>query len=623
MNQRAVSIAALVGAPNCGKTALFNRLTGSHQKVANYAGVTVERKEGSLTVPSGKRIQIIDLPGAYSLTPTSLDESITRRAVLGQLQGESPPELLVCVVDATNLRLHLRLVLELKRLGRPLVLVLNMMDLARSHGIIINVPALSRALELPVVETIAVDNGGATALVDYMDQNTPFQAPASIFTWKDPTPAELQDIQTQVRNILAVTCDESQRDDHWNERIDHVVMHPLWGMIILALVLFLTFQAVFTWAAVPMDIIKNMVGLAIEGVHRFMPAGMLRSLLADGVLAGAGSVLIFLPQILILFAFILALEDSGYLPRAAFLLDRVMGSVGLSGRAFIPLLSSFACAIPGIMATRTIHNSRDRLTTILIAPLMTCSARLPVYALLISAFIPRRMVVGIFNLQGVVLFLLYLAGIVSAMLVALVMKYGARHQYQALMMELPAYRFPNLRNLVMGLVERGALFVTRTGTIILPITVVLWFLSAFPPAPAGLTDPAIRHSFAGMIGQVLGVFFAPIGFNWQICIALIPGMAAREVAVGALGTVYALAGDGGNSVSDALAPVLAHSWSLATALALLAWYVYAPQCVATLGAVRRETGAWRIPGIMLAYLFGLAYLAAFVTYHVTLWVTGG
>ncbi|WP_297458444.1 ferrous iron transporter B [Ferrovum sp.] len=616
------TVAALVGAPNCGKTALFNRLTGSHQKVANYAGVTVERKEGFLTSPRGKRIQIVDLPGTYSLTPTSLDESITRRAVLGQLAEETPPELLVCVVDATNLRLHLRLVLELKRLGRPLVLALNMMDLARSHGILIDVPALSRELDLPVVETVAVDSGGAANLVAFIDQNTPFAVPARSIAWKDPNPQELQSLQLRVRTILAATCDESKRDDHWNERIDRVIMHPLWGMLILALVLFLTFQAVFTWATIPMDLIKGMVGMAVNWVHQILPAGLLRSLLADGVLNGAGSVLMFLPQILILFAFILALEDSGYLPRAAFLLDRVMGTVGLSGRSFIPLLSSFACAIPGIMATRTIQNPKDRLTTILIAPLMTCSARLPVYALLISAFIPNRPVLGLFNLQGVVLFLLYCAGILSAMGIALIMKQRTRHRYQALMMELPAYRLPNLRNLVMGLVERGALFVTRTGTIILPITVVIWFLSAFPPPPEGLVGPAIRHSFAGMIGQVLGVFFAPIGFNWQICIALIPGMVAREVAVGALGTVYSLSGEGGNSVSDALAPVLAHSWSLPTALALLAWYVYAPQCVATLSAVRRETGSWRIPSLMLAYLFGLAYGGAFITYHVALAFTG-
>ena len=616
------AVAALVGAPNCGKTALFNRLTGSHQKVANYAGVTVEKKEGGLTSPSGKRFQIIDLPGAYSLTPTSLDESITRRAVLGQLQGEATPELLVCVVDATNLRLHLRLVLELKRLGRPLVLALNMMDVARDHGIVIDVAALSRELEIPVVETVAVENGGAAALVDFLDQHPPFSTAPATGPWKDPTAEELQVMQRRVRAIIGATCDESQRNEGWGERIDQVVMHPIAGMLILAGVLFFTFQAVFSWAAVPMDAIKNGVALAAEGLRAMLPPGLLRSLLADGVLSGAGSVLVFLPQILILFAFILALEDSGYLPRAAFLLDRIMGSVGLSGRAFIPLLSSFACAIPGIMATRTIQSRRDRMTTIMIAPLMTCSARLPVYALLISAFIPNHTVAGLFNLQGVVLFALYFAGIFSAMGVALVLKRSARNQYQALMMELPAYRVPNLRNLLMGLWERGTIFISRVGTIILPLMVVLWFLSAFPPPPEGATGPAIQYSLAGMAGHALGVFFAPIGFNWQICIALVPGLAAREVAVGALGTVYALSSTGAN-VSETLAPVLAQSWSLPTALSLLAWYVYAPQCVATLGAVRRETNSWRMPLLMTGYLFAMAYAAAFITYRVALMTLSG
>ena len=615
------AVAALVGAPNCGKTALFNRLTGSHQKVANYAGVTVEKKEGGLTSPSGRRIQIIDLPGAYSLTPTSLDESITRRAVLGQLQGEATPELLVCVVDATNLRLHLRLVLELKRLGRPLVLALNMMDVARDHGVVIDVPALSRELDIPVVETVAVENGGAAALVAFLDQHPPFAPASASGPWKDPTPDELQTMQQRVRAIIGATCDESRRNDGWGERIDQVVMHPVSGMLILSAVLFLTFQAVFSWAAIPMDAIKSGVALAADGLRGILPPGLLQSLLADGVLSGAGSVLVFLPQILILFAFILALEDSGYLPRAAFLLDRIMGSVGLSGRSFIPLLSSFACAIPGIMATRTIQSRRDRMTTILIAPLMTCSARLPVYALLISAFIPNRTVAGVFNLQGVVLFGLYFAGIFSAMGVALVLKRSARNQYQALMMELPAYRVPNLRNLLMGLWERAAIFVSRVGTIILPLMIVLWFLSTFPATPEGATGPAIQYSFAGMAGHALGVIFAPIGFNWQICIALVPGLAAREVAVGALGTVYALSNTGAN-INETLAPVLAQSWSLPTALSLLAWYVYAPQCVATLGAVRRETNSWRMPLLMMGYLFVMAYVASFITYRVALAFAG-
>ncbi|MDE2624488.1 MAG: ferrous iron transporter B [Betaproteobacteria bacterium] len=617
------AIAALVGAPNCGKTALFNRLTGSHQKVANYAGVTVEKKEGVLTSPGGKRIQVVDLPGAYSLTPTSLDESITRRAVLGQLQGESAPELLVCVADATNLRLHLRLVLELKRLGRPLVLALNMMDVARRQGILIDVPALSAALGIPVIETVAVEQGGAASLVEYMERHAPFAPPPlSAASWKDPTPAELQSMQAEVRSIIGRTCDESHRREGWGDRIDQVVMHPVSGMLILATVLFLTFQAVFSWAALPMDAIRAAVSWLAEAIRHTLPDSMLRSLLVDGVLSGAGSVLVFLPQILILFLFILALEDSGYLPRAAFLLDRIMGSVGLSGRSFIPLLSSFACAIPGIMATRTIQNRRDRMTTILIAPLMTCSARLPVYALLISAFIPDRTVAGWFNLPGLVLFGLYFAGIFSAMGVALLLKRTARNPYQALMMELPAYRVPNARNLAMGLWERAYIFVSRVGTIILPLMVLLWFLSSFPPPPEGASGPAIQYSFAGMAGHALETLFSPVGFNWQICIALVPGLAAREVVVGALGTVYALS-ISGNDVSATLAPILSQSWGLPTALSVLAWYVYAPQCIATLGAVRRETNSWRMPLVMMGYLFVMAYVAAFLTYRIALALGGG
>ncbi len=352
-----------------------------------------------------------------------------------------------------------------------------------------------------------------------------------------------------------------------------------------------------------------------------MADGMLRSLLVDGVVAGAGSVLVFLPQILILFAFLLFLEDSGYLPRAAFLLDRVMGTVGLSGRSFIPLLSSFACAVPGIMATRTISNSRDRLATIMIAPLMTCSARLPVYALVIGAFVPQRTVGRVFNLQGLVLFVLYVAGILGAMAVAFVLQRAGRRRAQhPLLMELPSYRWPSARNLAYGLWERARIFLERVGTIILALMIVLWFLSTFPAPPAGAVGPAIQYSVAGMLGHALEHLFAPIGFNWQISIALVPGLAAREVAVGALGTVYALSSVD-NEVAAQLAPMIADGWPLATAFSLLAWYVFAPQCISTLAITRRETNSWRYPLLMAAYLFALAYVAAFVTYRVTLFFT--
>jgi len=605
---------ALVGVPNCGKTALFNRLTGSRQRVANYAGVTVERKEGSFLGPARQRLyKVLDLPGAYSLTPTTLDEAITRDFLLGRLADEPPPEFVVCVADATNLRLNLRLVLELRDLGVPMVVALNMSDLAASRGYQLDRGRLEQELGVPVVETVAVDHDGVRQLVDKLETLSHPGARAAV-TWREPSFDEIQRTQREVRRILkAVDYAEPLRKQALT-RLDALVMHPVAGPLILAAVLFFVFQAVFSWAVVPMELIDGGVGALGAWLQQTLPDGALRSLLVDGVIAGIGSVLVFLPQILILFLFILALEDSGYLPRAAYLLDRLMGSVGLSGRAFIPLLSSFACAVPGIMATRTIPNLRDRMATIMIAPLMTCSARLPVYALVIAAFIPSRPV-GPFNLQGVVLFTLYFAGILAAMAVAFLLKRTAlRTAYHPLLLELPEYHWPHLNNLAIGLWERCKVFLNRVGTIILALMIVLWFLSTYPAPPPGAAGPAIVHSFAGMIGRALEVVFAPLGFNWQISLALVPGLAAREVAVGALGTVYSLSSEG--DVAGTLVPMIAQTWSLATALSLLAWFVFAPQCLSTLVVVKRETNSWRYPIAMAAYLFALAYLASFVTYRV-------
>jgi ferrous iron transport protein B len=608
---------SLVGVPNCGKTALFNRLTGSRQKVANYPGVTVERKEGRFLGPtSGRSYRLLDLPGAYSLQATTLDEAITRDVVLGRHASEQPPDLIVCVVDATNLRLNLRLVLELKRLGRPMVVALNMSDLARARGFRLDGAALSRAIGLPVVETVAIRPGGERELVALLDR-TPQPRSVGRVDFTGGGAAEIQATQSEVRRILDDIGYRIPARLRLLQRLDAVVLHPVSGPLLLAVVLFLMFQAVFSWAKWPMDAVQH--GMADVGswLGMHMSDGPLRHLLVDGVIAGAGSVLVFLPQILILFAFILALEDSGYLPRAAYLLDRLMGKVGLSGRAFIPLLSSFACAIPGIMATRTIPAARDRLTTIMIAPLMTCSARLPVYTLLIGAFIPRRLV-GPFNLQGITLFVLYLVGVAGAMIVAFAIKrIFMRGDYHPLMLELPEYKWPTLRNLALGLWERARIFLGRVGTVLLTLMVVLWFLASFPAAPAGATAPAISYSFAGRLGHALLLLFAPIGFNWQICVALVPGLAAREVAVGALGTVYAMSAASQN-VAGALQPILARGWTVATGLSLLAWYVFAPQCLSTLAVVRRETNSWRYPALMAAYQFALAYLTSFVTYRVAL-----
>ena len=618
---------ALLGNPNCGKTALFNLLTGSRQKVANYAGVTVERKEGSLVTPQGRPVQVIDLPGAYSLNAMSADEALTRDIITGQRAQDPLPDLIVCVVDATNLQLNLRLVLEARALGLPMVLALNMGDLARQAGIVVDRERLAAELGMPVVETVGVQHGGARALLAQLDalptqplDELPSAPPSA---WQAGTVEGVMATQQAVRRILAQVVQQPANTLARDDAIDRVVLHPLWGMLLLAATLFLMFQAVFSWAAWPMELIKSGVQTLSDGVQAVLPVGPLASLLTDGVIAGAGGVLVFLPQILVLFFFILVLEDSGYLPRAAFLLDRVMGTVGLSGRSFIPLLSSFACAVPGVMATRTITHWRDRLVTIMIAPLMTCSARLPVYALLIGAFIPSRAVWGVFNLQGLVMFGLYLGGILSAMAVAgAFMLWRGHARPTPLIMELPTYRWPSARNLLRGLIERAVIFVQRVGGILLALMILLWFLSSYPGAPEGASGPAIQHSFAGQIGQWLEPLVAPIGFNWQIAIALVPGMAAREVAVGALGTVYALSATGEDTAVQ-LGALIGQSWSLATALSLLVWYVFAPQCVSTLVAVKRETNGWRYPLLMTVYLFALAYGASFVTYRVALAMGGG
>ena len=631
---------ALVGVPNCGKTALFNRLTGSRQKVANYPGVTVERKEGMFNGPDERRqFRLIDLPGTYSLMPATLDEAITRDAITGKLRGEPAPDLIVCVVDATNLRLSLRLVLELERVGRPVIVALNMSDLARKRGYRLDRARLESELHVPVVETIAVHSGGARELVAAIDARcADLGAPAATAAQPAPiaptahaapaapvviapvvvptqTSADIERTQREARRILQAAGYVEPLRARALARLDAVVMNPIAGPLLLAVLLFAVFQAVFSWAKLPMDWINLGMASFADTVSHAMPPGMLESLVVDGIIKGAGSVIVFLPQILILFFFILLLEDSGYLPRAAFLLDRLMGSIGLSGRSFIPLLSSYACAIPGIMATRTIPNLRDRIATILLAPLMTCSARLPVYALIIGAFIPERSI-GWLSFRGLVLFGLYVIGVLGAVLVAFVMKrVTLRSGYHPLMLELPEYHWPNLRNLATGLYERTVIFMTRVGTIILSLMIVLWFLASFPAPPAGATGPAIQYSFAGMLGRGLHTIFAPLGFNWQICVALVPGLAAREVAVGALGTVYALSGSA-EHVDAALRPMIASSWSLATALSLLAWYVFAPQCLSTLATVRRETNSWRYPLIMAGYLFAMAYVASLITYQV-------
>ncbi|MDI6621786.1 ferrous iron transporter B [Acinetobacter junii] len=605
---------ALVGNPNCGKTSLFNHLTGTRQKVANYAGVTVERKVGHFQLPSGKNVRVLDLPGTYSLQATSPDEAITRDVCQGKIAEEGQQDAFLCVVDATSLKLHLGLVLEIIELGRPILVVLNMMDEARRRGIQINTQKLSQRLGVPVVETVAVRNSGIENLLHALDQGK-YTVPQTELSGL--TGEHHQKIETIFKKDVVNFVDQ---EDKRTDFLDKIFLHPVLGLLSLAVMMFIVFQAVFAWAAPFMDGIETFFGWLGETLGTHISQPLLQSLVVDGIIAGAGGVVVFLPQILILFFFILVLEESGYLPRAAFLLDKLMFKAGLSGRAFIPLLSSFACAVPGIMATRSISDPRDRFTTIMVAPLMTCSARLPVYALLIAAFIPAQTVWEIFNLQGLVLFGLYMAGIVSALCVSFVMKFLQKDKSQhALLLELPSYRIPDLKSVGIGLLDRGKIFLKRVGGIIFALSILLWFLCTFPQAPEGATQPAIDYSFAGMLGHLMQPIFAPVGFNWQICIALIPAMAAREVVVAALGTVYALSGADDEAVAQGLAHLISADgtgWSLATGLSLLVWFVYAPHCLATLATVRRETGSWKHVAVMTAYLFGLAYLMSFFTYQI-------
>ncbi len=615
---------ALVGTPNSGKTALFNALTGSRQKVANYPGVTVERKAGMLQTVSGHRVNLIDLPGTYSLRGRSPDEEITRDVVLGRMASESAPDLLLCVADATNLRVALRLVMELKRVGRPMLLILNMIDIARRRGIDIDLEKLSSELGVPVVTSTAVRRGGTEDLLARIDQMaTNAAGKATPSTWQPLTLADLRAAQREADRVIKAAISAPKRPDTLTGKVDAVLLHPVAGLVILLGLLFVMFQAVFAWAKPLMDLIQSGFDALGELAHTALPDGLLASFIQNGAISGVGSVIVFLPQILILFLFILLLEDLGYMARAAFLMDKIMGGAGLHGRAFIPLLSSFACAIPGIMATRVIDNKRDRLTTILVAPLMTCSARIPVYTLIISAFIPDKTVFGFMGLQGLVMFGLYAAGIFSALAVSFVTKHFFLNDNAAppFMLELPDYKMPRLKSVLIGLYTRAMMFLKRAGTTIFSMMVLIWFLASFPRPPEGAEGPAIDYSLAAIIGKWLEPLTAPIGFNWQINVALIPGMAAREVAVASLGTVYAI--EGGKEAAEQIGHALANKWSLATALALLAWYVFAPQCASTLAVIKRETGSWRWMFVTFGYMLALAYLGALATYQIAVALGAG
>ncbi len=602
---------AIVGNPNSGKTALFNKLTGSNQKVANYSGVTVERKEGILKTENGKHLRLLDLPGTYSLRARSPDEKVTLDVLSGNL--DETPDVVMCVVDYTNLRQHMRLVMEVKSLGYPMIVVLNMRDIAEKRGYKIEAAKLSSILGVPVVTAVAVRKGGVDSLLKVFDE---FNYPN---TKTVVSQNKLQRFSLkEIDGILKQSGYIAGESAIGTQKIDKLLLHPVLGMLILLALLFVIFQAVFAWSELPMNAIDWLFSGLSGGVEQAIPDGLLRSFLIDGVIAGVGSVVIFLPQILILYFFILVLEDSGYMTRAAFLLDSIMARAGLHGKSFIPLLSSFACAIPGVMATRSISGYNDRIATIMAAPLMTCSARLPVYTLIIAAFVPKDDVLGMFNLQGLVMFGLYVAGLLSGLVVAYIYKkFISQRIYDAFVMEMPTYKLPSLNNILIGLWERAKIFLKRAGGVIFVLSIVVWFACTFPSPPEGYSEPAINHSYAGIIGKFLEPVFKPIGFDWHVVIALIPGMAAREVAVAALATVYAV-GDFSESAVDSLAGALSASWTLPMALSFLAWYVYAPQCISTIAVVKRETNSWKLAGIMVFAYFALAYIAAFLTYNIAL-----
>ncbi|HMT40227.1 MAG TPA: ferrous iron transporter B [Sphingorhabdus sp.] len=605
----AVPLVALVGNPNAGKSALFNALTGARQKIANYPGVTVERKSGRASFADGRPVELIDLPGAYSLEPDSLDEAVTRDVVLGRFEGQRRPDALIVVVDAGNLDNHLRFALELIGQGLPTVVALNMVDLASRDGLELDAQKLALALGVPVVPTVAVRKRGLDALLDELAQelSTHIDAPE--------VPQGRAEITKRAHEISRAAIVSETQGRQWTRRLDNVLLHPVGGIVVLLALLFVMFQAVYAWSEAPIGWIETGFAMLTDAINGAVPDSIFRSFLTDGVIAGVGAVVVFLPQILILFLFILLLEASGYMTRAAFVMDRMMAAVGLSGHSFIPLLSSFACAIPGIMATRSIMDQKERLATILIAPLMTCSARLPVYTVIIGAFIPSAAVGPGIGLQGLVLFALYISGIVGAMLAAAVIqRFVTQSRGGSFLIEMPRYQLPRIRDIALGLWQRALVFLRRAGTIIFVATIVLWALLSFPKVPVGSSESQVEYSAAGRIASVIEPAVEPIGFNHDIALAIIPAMAAREVAVSALATAYAIDADDEEEQASSLGMKLAGNWSLATALAFLAWFVFAPQCISTIAVTRRETNGWKWPIFMVTYLFALAYVAAGITY---------
>jgi ferrous iron transport protein B len=609
----------LVGSPNSGKTTLFNALTGMRAKVGNYPGVTVERREGK-TVLDERNVVVIDLPGTYSLNPISPDEEVVNRVIDGEIT-EAPNALMV-VADACSLERSLLVLAQVLAKSTPTCLVLTMIDELHARGGALDIPHLERALGIPVIGVVGHKGLGVDALRGLLAQPESWSSPPI------PPPQSAEDRAAWADSILSSVLTRRPGMSRVTEAVDRVILHPFAGSLLFAAVMVTFFQLIFAWATPAMDLIDAGIGAASASVHTAMPDGLAADFIADGLIAGVGSVVIFLPQIVLLFSMLYFLEDIGYMARAAFVIDRAMGRVGLEGRSFVSLLSSYACAIPGIMATRTIPSPRNRLVTILVAPLMTCSARLPVYALLIGAFVPAKAVWGPLGLQGLALLGLYLLGAVASLIVASVLtRTVLRSESLPFYMELPPYRLPTVRLLASQVWGGARAFVRRAGTIILAVSVVLWCLLTFPAVepPAGLAEAeadrySLEHSFAGRAGHAIEPIVAPLGFDWKIGVGLIGSLAAREVIVTTLAQVYA-ASDEGSSLRSAIRsdvdPATGEKvFTPATVASLLVFFVFALQCMSTLAVMRRETNSWRWPVFAFSYLLALAYGMSFVTYRI-------
>jgi ferrous iron transport protein B len=636
----------IAGNPNAGKTSLFNALTGLRQKVANYPGVTVESKSGEWAIAEDvPAARLVDLPGLYSLDPTSLDEKIASDLLLNRARVKA--DAIIIVVDATNLVRNLYLAMQLIETGQPIVIALTMFDLAERNKLNISVERLSAGLGVAVVPVVAKKRRGlndlARAVVHVAQSNKPTKDQKSLRLVNLATPNTV-DIHTDNRTrqslliqryarIESIVSDAVEISDktkvNVSERIDRFVTHRFLGPAILLVVMLLVFQSIFSWASLPMNLIDSVFSGLADLVRAHVPAGVFADLLTDGIIAGVGGVVAFLPQILLLFLFISVLEDSGYMARAAFLMDRLMRAVGLHGKAFVPLLSSFACAVPGIMATRTIENPKDRIATIMIAPFMSCSARLPVYTLIIAAFFSGKTVLGVISLGAVIILSMYLLGIAVAIVVASILKRTLlKAPPPPFVMELPPYRLPGLGNVSRALLTRSTVFLKRAGTVILAISILLWALTAFPRSHAGggnqgsNASTQIENSFAGRAGRLIEPVIKPLGFDWKIGIGLISSFAARETIISTLSIVYNV-GDGADDKSASLVDTLRNAkrsdgtpiWTPLTGVSLMIFFLLACQCMSTVAIVRRETNSWRWPLFMVSYMMVLAYVASFITFQ--------